>query len=529
MKRTGGFLIGWAAERYRDLPAIVFEARQSSFAEVHSRSNRLANGLMRLGLRPGERVAVLLENSPEFIETQFALAKAGLVMVPVNARLSADERAFILQDSEASAAVCGSSHASEIERLRSGLRALRRVVTVGGDGADAYEDVLASGTDAHPGVEIDEDDVELIRYTSGTTGRPKGAVFSQRQITAQMNDCLLNLDELPTTADRMLHAAPLGHGSGTYLLPFYVRGAANVVLPRFDPRRALETISREKVTHFYLVPTMLNALLGDHRPGEHDVGSLKRMFYGASPISERTLRRALEVFGPILRQQYGTSETGNPNTLLLPEEHVLEGTPEQLRRLQSAGRPSLGAEVRVIDDQGSEVPRGRTGEIIVRRQTTMLGYWRQPEATARSLKNGWFHTGDIGLMDEDGYVYIRDRKGEMIISGGFNIYPAEVEQVLQRHPRVREAVVVGVPDPHWGESVKAYVVCSAEVTEAELIEWCKAHIASYKKPRVVEFVADLPKSATGKVLRRLLRERDVSAMAGGESRSVSSSGSRPRD
>lgn len=531
MKRAGGWLAAWAAERYAERPALIFGDRRIGFRELHVRTNRLGNGLAELGLRKGDRVAVVLENSPEFVETQFALAKLGLVMVPVNVRLSPAERAFILEDSEAAAAVCDGRGAAEIQRLGAALPALRHVVSVTGGGTHAYEDLVARGSDASPGIEVDDADLELIRYTSGTTGRPKGAVFTVAQAVAQMVDCLLNLERAPGPASRMLHAAPLGHGSGTYFLGFYVRGAVNVVLPRFDVERVLETIARARVTHFYLVPTMLHALLDHPRLAAYDLSSLEQIFYGASPISERSLRRAIEVFGRVLRQQYGTSETGNPNTLLPSAEHVVNGTAEQARRLSSAGRASLGAEVRVVDEHGREVPRGQPGEIVVRRQTTMLEYWRQPEATARSLRDGWFHTGDIGVMDEDGYVFIRDRKSDMVISGGFNVYPAEVEQVLQRHPRVREAAVIGIPDPHWGESVKAYVVAAGDVTEAELIEWCKTHIASYKKPRRVEFVAGLPKSATGKVLRRVLKEQHEAAAGTQEERveGLSTSGAQRRE
>lgn len=507
MKRAGGFLVSWAAERYGDLTAVELRTRRVTFAEMNARTDALATGCLRLGLRHGDRVVLVLENSIEFIETWLALAKAGLVMVPVNVRLAAAERTFIVRDSEAAAAVCEASAAAELMEARRDTPALRHVVSVGNGGTHAYEAILAAGAGGDPGVEVDMEDLESIRYTSGTTGRPKGAVYTQRQMLAQLTEILLNLEELPGPGDRMLHAAALGHGSGGYLLPFYVRGAANVVLPRFDPETVLDTIARGAVTHFYLVPTMLNALLDHPRLGAYDLRGLKRIFYGASPISERTLRGALQAFGPILRQQYGTSETWHPITVLPPESHVLDGSPAELRRLRSAGRPSLGTEVRIVDEDGREVRRGETGEITVRRQGMMLGYWRQPEATARSVRDGWFHTGDVGRMDEDGYVYIQDRKSDMIISGGFNVYPAEVEQALQCHPGVREAAVVGVPDPYWGECVKAYVVRASGVTDAELIEWCKTQVASYKKPRLFEFVADLPRNATGKVQRRMLKAR----------------------
>lgn len=507
MKRHAGFLVRWAAERYASRTALIFADRRYSFDKLHRRSNRLAHALMKRGLRRGERVALLLDNSPEYVEALFALMKAALVAVPVNLRLSATERGLILLDCGAAAAICSGAAAKSLAFPRSDLPDLREVFVVGGTGADAYDLLLASGSETDTAIEVDDEEFETIRYTSGTTGAPKGAIYSTGAMYEQLTHSLLNLGDLPRPDDRMLHAASLGHGSGRYLMPFWVRGAAQVLLANFDADVVLQLITREKVTHFYLVPTMLNALLERFDPARHDVTSIKRLFYGGAPILEQTLRRSLRVFGPVLRQQYGSTETGNPITALEPDEHVAEGTPDQLRRLQSGGRPALGTELRIVDSEGQELPRGEMGEIAVRRMGMMHGYWNRPEADTKALRDGWIHTGDIGLVDENGYVYICDRKNDMIISGGYNVYPAEVERALHSHPAVREAAVIGVPDAYWGESVKAFVVCDGDVTEDELIQWCKSEIASYKKPRFIEFVDELPKNSAGKIMRRLLKQR----------------------
>ncbi|OGA42805.1 MAG: hypothetical protein A3G24_23025 [Betaproteobacteria bacterium RIFCSPLOWO2_12_FULL_62_13] len=504
----------WAAERYGSRTAFVFGDRRCSFDELHRRSNRLAHALMARSLRRGERVALLLDNGPEYVEALFALMKAALVTVPVNLRLSAAERRLILLDCGAATAICTGAAAELLALRRRELPDLREVFVVGGTNADAYDVLLASGSETDTAIEVDEEEIETIRYTSGTTGVPKGAMYSTGAMYQQLTHSLLNLGDLPGADDRMLHATSLGHGSGRCLMPFWVRGAVQLLLANFDAEMVLQLITREKVTHFYLVPTMLNALLERFDPARHDVASIKRLFYGGAPISEQTLHRSLQVFGPVLRQQYGSTETGNPITALEPDDHVAEGTPEQLRRLQSAGRPALGTELRIIDDEGHELPRGELGEIAVRRMGMMHGYWNRPDAAAKALREGWMHTGDMGVMDECGYVYIRDRKNDMIITGGYNVYPGEVERALQCHPGVSEAAVIGVPDAYWGQSVKAFVVRRGYVSEEELIEWCKSEIASYKKPRVIEFVDELPKNPAGKVVRRLLKERSAKVSYG---------------
>jgi acyl-CoA synthetase (AMP-forming)/AMP-acid ligase II len=301
---------------------------------------------------------------------------------------------------------------------------------------------------------------------------------------------------------------PVTHASGSMILPHILRGAKVVILSSFDVKALLETIQKERITTLYLVPTMIVMLLANPDLKKYDLSSLKNIRYGASPISPEVLKKAIEVFGNVFVQGYGLTEGMMPLTLLLKEDHILDGTEKKLKRLSSIGREVNVASVRIMDDEGKILPPGQIGEIVVQSDQVMKGYWKKPEATAETLRGGWLHTRDMGYMDEDGYIYLVDRKDDMIVSGGFNIYPKEVEDVLYSHPAVLEAAVFGVPDEKWGEAVKATVSLrpGMQATEEEIIEHCKKHLASYKKPKSVDFMKELPKSLYGKILRRQLKE-----------------------
>jgi acyl-CoA synthetase (AMP-forming)/AMP-acid ligase II len=308
--------------------------------------------------------------------------------------------------------------------------------------------------------------------------------------------------------DSIALTSPVTHASGSMILPFMMRGAKVVILPGFDERMLLEVIQKEKITALYLVPTTIVMLLNYPDLKKYDLSSLKNIRYGASPISPDVLKRGIEVFGNVFIQGYGLTEAGMPLTLLLKEDHLLDGTEKKLKRLSSIGRETNVAKVRIMDDEGRILSAGEIGEIVVQSDQNMMGYWKRPEATEETLKGGWLHTRDVGYIDEDGYIYLVDRKGDMIVSGGFNIYPREVEDVLYSHPAVLEAAVFGVPDEKWGESVKAAVSLRAGMTatEEEIVEHCRKYLASYKKPKSVDFLVSLPKSAYGKILRRALKE-----------------------
>jgi acyl-CoA synthetase (AMP-forming)/AMP-acid ligase II len=289
---------------------------------------------------------------------------------------------------------------------------------------------------------------------------------------------------------------------------YYIRGASNVILDKFEVDLVLQTIEKEKVTAVLLVPTMLNMILRHPNLHAHDLSSIKRIWYGTAPMSPEKLKEAIKIFGNIFRQNYGLTESPQPVTYLGPEDHIIDGTEKEGRRLASAGKPALGAALKIVRDDGTKIKPGEIGEILIQTKQLMKEYWKNPEATAEAFRGGWFHTGDMGTVDEEGFIYIMDRKHDMIISGGFNIYPREVEDAIMTHSQVAETAVVGVPDDIWGESIKAFVVTKpgAALTEEDIIQSCKKHLAGYKKPKSVEFVPDLPKNAYGKVLRKVLKE-----------------------
>jgi long-chain acyl-CoA synthetase len=357
----------------------------------------------------------------------------------------------------------------------------------------------------------EEQDPCIIYYTSGTSGMPRGALCSQRQ---RIEDTRVKALQLRTKAgDRHLLITPLFHigGSGTCWMYFYVGGCNIMTHERvFDPSATMSAIQQEKATDVFIVPTQLVSILALTNLETYDISSLKRIWYAASPMPTELLRRGVETFGPIFMQCYGQSESGPDITFLSCEDHdVLDGSVEEQKRLLSCGRPCLGTHVRIVDEHGHDLPRGMIGEIVVRSERIMMGYWRRPEDTKSVLLDGWLHTGDMGYYDERGYIYIADRKKDMIVSGGENIFPREVEEVLYQHPAVLEAAVIGIPDPYWVERAHAVVALreNMDASEPELVEFCKERMARFKAPKSVEFVDVLPKNASGKIMKRELRER----------------------
>jgi long-chain acyl-CoA synthetase len=506
-----GGMIRWPADNYPDKTAIKFEGMEMTFREVNERINRLANGLIDLGLKRGDRVAALLYNSPRAIETRFALMKAGLCMVPINIRQTEDENAYIINHSESNVVILDSEYLPKWEQMKDLCTAVRTVIVAGQSDVPglSYEELIHSASPREPEVMVSLDDLERIAYTSGTTGRPKGVMKTIGNDLARLRNDFLNQDYLTSSRDIMLNVAPLTHAARELFRKHYIKGACNLIFRRFDEEEILETIQRERVTAAMFVPTMIVRLVLHPRVRDYNLSSLRRIYYGTAPIAAEKLRLACDLFGNILRQCYGLSEATQPVFLLFPEDLAIQDVEKRDRRLTSAGKPALGIEVRIVNEQGEDVPRGEAGEILIRGENVMKGYWRDPEATREVLKDGWFFTGDVARRDEDGFIYIVDRKREMIISGGFNIYPREVEQAIEGHPSVAEAAVIGIPDEIWGEAVKALVVLrpGLSATAEEIIELCRAKIASYKKPHTVEFVGSLPKNFQGKVMRRALRDR----------------------
>ena len=503
-----GDLLDRAADHHPERLAVVGGDVRLAYRSFRERVARLAAALSALGVQPDERVAVLDKNSSRYLELYFGVPRAGAVVVPLNYRLALPELAYILNDSSATTLFFSNEYAQEVEELRRELPSIRNYVCLENKlrWGLAYEELLANADPSALPASRSRDDVLLQMYTSGTTGRPKGAMLTHDNMVANTLTALAERDY--TARDTYLHVAPLYHCADLeifYGMTFACAG--NVVLREFRPEAVLETIQRERVTVAFLVPAMINALLEHPGLAGYDLSSLRLIVYGGSAIPEDRLRAALERLPCKLSQGYGLTETSPILTVLPAADHVLEGP--HVRRIQSSGRPARGVEVKIFDEREQECPPEVVGEIVARGKNIMKGYWKNPEATAHALRGGWFHTGDMGFRDADGYIYIVDRMKDMIVTGGENVYPREVEEVLYTHPDVLEAAVIGVPSERWGETVKAVVVRrdGRTVTGEELIAYTRERVARYKAPTSVDFVGALPRNPSGKVLKKVLREQ----------------------
>jgi long-chain acyl-CoA synthetase len=481
--------------------AVVFEDTRLSYGELDLRVNRLANALLRLGLGRGERVALLAENTHKVLELYLGAAKAGLVTVPLNVRLSLEEQRQILDDSGAALVLAGDGYEDTAARLQPAARSVRSWVGLDREiGGLHYEAMLREAPDTDPAVPVDEDGLAILMYTGGTTGTPKGVMLSHRNVLSAVM-CLSHHMAF-TQHDATCMCLPLFHIAFWPAFGLLLAGGKVVVVRPRTIATILQAIQDERCTHVNAVPTLYGWLLDAPEAKQFDVSSLRVMSYGGSPMPEQVLRRCIARFGSVFCQGYGLTEAAPIVSVLLPEEHVLEGPRAKL--LRSAGREALVVEVRVVDAEGEMVAPGAKGEVVVRGPNVMMGYWNRPELTASTLRGGWLHTGDIGILDEEGYLHLVDRKADMIVTGGENVYPTETENVLHKHPRVQECVVVSAPDGKWGERVQAVVVLTPgpPVSEDELVEFCRQRLAGYKCPKRIEFWDALPKSAVGKLLRR---------------------------
>ena len=496
---------------YPDQEAFVYGPQRVTFAEYNTRVNKLIHALHEMGVRKGEVLGILSWNCLEYADVYGAAMKGGFIASPFNPRLKADELDYIINYSEASTLFVGPELLEVANSLRARLPKVRNFVSFEGPapGMIAHQDLLKSHEGQEPDVQVDEDDPVCIIYTSGTTGVPRGALYTQRRFIEDSKTLAIDLSLQP--GDKYVQITPLFHigGNAHFRVPLYV-GAGNVIMKFFDAAATLQTIQDEKVTHVNMVPTQLVAMLNLPDLNKYDISSMKFMWYAASPMPLEVLKKGMKALGPIFAQGYGQSESGPSISHLPKEDHdVLDRPEEEQKKLMSAGRPDIGVQVRIVNDEGNDVEPGEVGEIIVRSKQIMVEYWHKPEDTQANIRDGWLYTGDMGYYDEKGYIYIADRKKDMIISGGENIYPREVEEVLYRHPAVMETAVIGIPDPYWVERVHAVVVTKkgASATAEELIAFCKEQMAGYKAPKSVEIVDSLPKNPAGKILKRELREK----------------------
>ena len=483
------------ARRLPQRPAVSDGRHSWTYGEFAERVARIAGGLRARGLVPGDRVLLCLENCGEFFELLFGCWAAGLCAVPANARLHPREVEYLAENSGARLLFATQGLTAALAPLAAAVDSLDAVISTR---TAAYDALLAAKPiRPEPGLPTDR---AWLFYTSGTTGRPKGAVLSHRNLLFMSQCYYADIDPVDER-DTHLLAAPVSHGAGLYALPFVLKGAHQLVLPHFDVAGILKVIRQHPRVSLFAAPTMLTRLIQAPEVARADLANLKTIYYGGGPMYVADLEKALELFGPRLYQLYGQGESPMTITGLSQRLHA------DTTRLGSCGVARTGVLVRVVDDNDVELPPGEVGEVVTKSDCVMAGYWENPAANAETLRGGWLHTGDLGSMDEEGFLTLRDRSKDMIISGGSNIYPREIEEVLLRHPGVVEAAIVGRPHPDWGEEVVAFVVAKQgeTVQEAALDQLCLDSIARFKRPRGYRFVDSLPKNNYGKVLKTELR------------------------
>jgi acyl-CoA synthetase (AMP-forming)/AMP-acid ligase II len=492
---------GWRSAP--DAAAYIQDEREVSFREAGELSCRIAHGLLSAGFGRSTRGAVWAGNDVHAWICTLGLWRANMAWIPVNARNSAEENRVLLDAFDCDAVFYQQSYASAIEAVRGALPKVRLWICIETE-LNAW---CAAQPATHPNVEYALDDVVMLSPTGGTTGTPKGVMNTHRSVQTFVAHFMLGCHYGHGARPVNLAAAPMTHTAGVLSLPATARGGTVVVVTKPDPAVMLRAIARHRVTEFFLPPTVIYRLLEVPGIEQLDFSSLKYFLYGAAPMSVDKLKKAIKVFGPVMTGGYGQTEAPASIALLPPDQHFAGTTLANDERLSSVGRPSPLIRVEIMDEQNRILETGATGEICVRGDLVMKGYYKAPEKTAETIIDGWLHTGDIGHLDAEGFLYVTDRKKDMLITGGFNVYPSEVEQVIWAHPAVQDCAVIGVPDPQWGEAVKAVVELNPgqSVTAEALIALCKEKLGSVKAPKSVEFMAALPRSTVGKVLKKDLR------------------------
>jgi len=510
--KTLGDLYDYSCRHYSHKTAIISSGTRYTFSELKQNGTRLANSLLTLGLKKGDRLAQLMPNCPEVLFTDYACSKTGLVRIPLATYLKPKDMIFILQETQARALIYDRSFKDFVKQLREELPFLQYPIGLSPDPQTAppgeydFQSLLAEGSSEDVISEVFEEDPARISYTGGTTGIPKGVVHSHRTLVASV---LMELLDFGIGPDEVfLTAAPLTHGTGTLILPFFLRGGSCVIVQGFNATQFLETVEKERVTSSFIVPTIIYALIDHPDVGKYDTRSLRNLIYGAAPIAPARLKKAIQIFGKVFTQLYGQAEAPMALAAFPREEHIIEGDEKAQNRLASCGRPTLLTQIKLLDSEGNEVRPGQPGEIVAKSPNIMAGYLNRPELTAETVRDGWLHTGDIAYQDDQGYLYIVDRKKDMIVSGGFNIFPKEIEDTLYEHPAVAMAAVIGIPDPKWGEAVKAIVVRKPgqSVSEDDLIKFCKEKKGPILVPKSIDFIGEIPLTPLGKPNKVVLRQ-----------------------
>ena len=491
-----------------DMACLTIEGKTSSYSEVSTLSNQMANGFREMGVQKGERVAILGENSLEHLILFMAASKIGAVIVSLNYRLAPRELVYILKDADAKVLVVNADKEKTLEKMRADLSVELKIITASGSNSLKYREWLFSQSQADLQVELSTEDPFFQLYTSGTTGNPKGVVTSHGNLLylSQINEVATPVRA--SQGDAAVICAPMFHIGGAASILLRIFGGVHILLHKsFNPEHVISDIENHTIANIFMVPAMIMAILNIPGIENRDFSKLSQIFYGASPISESVLRRAMTVFKCEFIQLYGMTETTGAATNLSAADHrkAVSGHPEILR---SCGRPSLGIDIKIMDFDGQEVSTGEIGEIWIKSPTNMLHYYNIPKATAKNLTDGWVHTGDAGYKDEEGYIFLKDRIKDMVVSGAENIYPVEVENTVAEHPAIMDVAIIGVPDTKMGEALLAVVVLKdgQSLDTEELIAFCREKIAGYKIPRKLKIVNELPRNPTVKVLKKILRE-----------------------
>jgi acyl-CoA synthetase (AMP-forming)/AMP-acid ligase II len=499
-----------------DRTAIIFEDRRVSFEQLQSRVNRLANALSDAGVVAGDRVAILEVNTDRYVESYFATSKLDAVFVPLNFRARGDELAYMINDSTPKVVLAGPRYAGLVKSFADQVECVDHYISLEGevDGWLSYEGITSAVTDDElifP--EAGDDDLSVLMFTAGTTGFPKGVMLTHESFSSYILSNVMPAD--PDEEERNILTVPLYHIAGMQAVISAVYGGRTLIIQRqFEADSWMELVEREKADRAMMVPTMLKMLMEHENFATRDLSSLKVITYGAASMPLEVIKRAIAEFPDThFINAFGATETAATITMLPPEDHMLTGTEEEierkLKRLSSIGKPLDDVEVQILGEDGKEMPTGEVGDIVARGGRVMKGYWNMEEATAETIRDGWLHTGDLGYQDEDGYIFLSGRAKDFIKRGGEMISPEEVEQVLQSHPAIDEAAIIGIPDLNWGERVRAIVVAKdgQVVDAADVIEFCRQRLASYKKPESVVVTDELPRNPLGKVLKTTLREQ----------------------
>ena len=494
------------ALHYPDRTAVVFENTRMTYKDLNERVNRLANALSSQGFRKGQRLAVLAENTHKYLEIYFAAAKLGMSITPLNFRLADPEITHILNDSESACLFVADGYEEKIKALQEELKGIRTYISVDNptDGFLSYEELLCSSSSKEPDIVVNENDMAILFYTGGTTGLPKGVMQSHRNIMTGIMGALIPLAF--TKEDATCFVLPLFHVSIWPAFCLLMAGGKVVINRKPDLNRILQLIQDEACTHINAVPTIYGWIVENCDLTAYDLSSLRIITYAGSPFPTEVLKKCIHTFGPIFQQAYGMTECVG-GTGLKKEDHVLEGEKSQL--LASAGKASLMVDVCIMDEDDQTLNPHEIGEVCIRGECVMMGYWKNPELTKKVIRDGWYHTGDMGYLDHDEYLFLVDRKSDMIVTGGENVYPQETESVLYAHEAVSMAAVVSAPDEKWGERVQAVVTLKPDmsVTEQELLAFCKERLAGYKVPKSIEFWESLPTTPVGKILRKDIKKK----------------------